>query len=443
MSVSDPLIRELKGYTRKFTESAANIEDDTEGLAQFCKCLEKCLQKGVLPHLDFIGSSSYPEAWKWMEDIAKVKDDALISYASIVEDVTDNKRVQENVGRLRLVLRTCLNRKCLHVPVGYLVRTPNLALDYYRRDSIIGDEILGEILYSVLLQISELKFRLNLRNASFLDDTWDLPICIAVDLVPCKTLGISLCFVKGRALVVKLEKNSVAAEDGKIEIGDVLSEINGQTVCSEVRSHLSKILKKNSCQPISLFIVKFRRRDEIFVPIESMIECSGLTHMKNLLHTMKAIDLSAVAHKSKPSPQYRRENSTLLDTKYHGLINYCGSVKIGREGDVRQIDGAMRQLFEMKNIDRIPVRFECLELGIRIFRIPDNKEILRKSYMEISSCGRSDLFPGYFAFISGQTVDGGVTHFEAHVFQNDTDESKTRAILQSLGQGFYRTHFAV
>lgn len=72
------------------------------------------------------------------------------------------------------------------------MRTPFLALDYYSTDSILGDEILGEILYSVLLQISKLNFRLNLRNASFLDDTWDLSECMSVEFVPCKTLGISV-----------------------------------------------------------------------------------------------------------------------------------------------------------------------------------------------------------------------------------------------------------
>ena len=74
----------------------------------------------------------------------------------------------------------------------FQVRTPFLALDYYSPDSILGDEILGEILYSVLLQISRLNFRLDLKNASFLDDTWELPECVNVEFVPCKTLGISV-----------------------------------------------------------------------------------------------------------------------------------------------------------------------------------------------------------------------------------------------------------
>lgn len=51
----------------------------------------------------------------------KIFPSLLLSYTSIVESVLENQKVQESSGRLRLLIRTCLNRKCLHVPVGYLV----------------------------------------------------------------------------------------------------------------------------------------------------------------------------------------------------------------------------------------------------------------------------------------------------------------------------------
>lgn len=67
-----------------------------------------------------------------------------------------------------------------------------MAIDYYDRNSILGDDILGEIFLSVLLQTSKLNFKLNLRNSSFLDESWQLPRCVALELVPCKNMGISV-----------------------------------------------------------------------------------------------------------------------------------------------------------------------------------------------------------------------------------------------------------
>ena len=72
------------------------------------------------------------------------------------------------------------------------VRTSGLALAYYSIDSIIGDEIIGEIFLSVLLQIGTMNFRLDLRNTRFLDDSWKLPDYSILELVPCKTLGITV-----------------------------------------------------------------------------------------------------------------------------------------------------------------------------------------------------------------------------------------------------------
>ncbi|XP_014218001.1 uncharacterized protein LOC106646477, partial [Copidosoma floridanum] len=243
-------------YTRILTERASNITDDTEDLVHFCKCLEKCFQKGVAMRLNAFGVPNIPDPWHCMEDLAKRKDDSLISFTNIVENVCENQKVQETSGKFRLLIRTCLSRKCMHAPVGYLVRNPFLALSYYNKDSILGDEILGEILHSVLLQISKLNFRLNLRNASFLDETWNLPDCASVEFVPCKTLGISVCFTKGKTLIIKIEKNSVASYHNELEVGDVLDEINGTVISTRTRGNLHKIFKRTACLPIFAHIVK-------------------------------------------------------------------------------------------------------------------------------------------------------------------------------------------
>ena len=148
------------------------------------------------------------------------------TFSLVVEQVNQNMKVHTSIGRLRLLIRACLVRKCLHMPIEILVRyflpkcihnthshthiymyllvikicnhvpiqtrISTLATEFYDSKGILGDDILREILLSVLLQCSKLNFKLNLRNATFLDDTWQLPSCVALELVPCRSLGISV-----------------------------------------------------------------------------------------------------------------------------------------------------------------------------------------------------------------------------------------------------------
>lgn len=79
--------------------------------------------------------------------------------------------------------------------------------------SILGNEILGEILLSVLLQCSTMCFKLDLDNSKFLDITFTLPYCSYMELVPCSELGVAISFFDDKALVVHVEEKSVAAED--------------------------------------------------------------------------------------------------------------------------------------------------------------------------------------------------------------------------------------
>lgn len=84
---------------------------------------------------------------------------------------------------------SCLDGYC---PVLiFQVRTKDPE-DIYDDDSIIGDEILGEIFLSLLYQCSHINFELQLDNASFLDDTWQLPGYHEYELVPCMDLGVYL-----------------------------------------------------------------------------------------------------------------------------------------------------------------------------------------------------------------------------------------------------------
>lgn len=439
MSVSDPLIKELKGWTLKLAKCGADITDENDDLPLFCKSLEACFQKGVLSRLNAFGFPKLPEAWFWLEEIADKSDSSLFAFTSAVENVRENLKVQNHIGRLRLLIRTCLSRRCLHVPVQYIIRTSPLShLEYYSNNSILGDEILAEIFFSVLLQISKIYFRLNLRNASFLDDTWYLTECIIAEFVPCKSLGMSLCFTNGRALIVKIDENSVAAENEEVEIGDVLDEINGSVINSHTSGKLRKIMKHSTTRPLSLHIIKHRMKNSntIYPPIVELIKNCGIDKMRNLLRSNPPNSLLTPAKLTKSSE---------IQNKYPSsgyYVKYCGSISTGSEGDVKQIEKAIWNLLQSGDKKLIPVKFECLEIGIKVTLDSDDSVLFQQSYMEISSCGRTTNISDYFAFIAGETNCSVAKKFDAHIFfHQKIDEVQT--ILQSLGQGFQRTHFAV
>ncbi|XP_043585144.1 uncharacterized protein LOC122568918 [Bombus pyrosoma] len=437
MTVSNPLIKELKGWTRKLIESNIEIDEENKDLPFFFKCLERCFQKGILMRLNPIGFPKLPDAWYWMEEIAEKHFSSSCTYSLVVEQVTQNPKVYTPTGHLRLLIKTCLMRKCLHMPVEMLVRTPLMATDYYDKNSILGDNILGEIFLSVLLQSSKLNFKLNLRNCSFLDESWQLPECLALELVPCKSLGISVCFTKGRALIVNLDKNSVAAEDDKVEIGDILDEINGNAITSNTKGQLRKFMRKTIGQPVYLYVIKHRNKStcELYAPIVHLIRSSGIEGLKQILKRFNS------------EIQDENEKTEIIKLQSKSLnagfsVKYCGSIYIGTKGDVKQIERAILQVLKSEEVKSVPVKFECLELGIRVTQDSNDAIICKQSYMEISSCGRTGNIPNYFAFIAGDTNCNLATKFDAYVFYHQ-NESEVQTILQSLGQGFQRTHFAV
>lgn len=103
--------------------------------------------------------------------------------------------------------------------------------------------------------------------------------------------------------------------------------------------------------------------------------------MKKLLRPPKIEELIQTESPITNSPQ-KNGTPPVTDIKPGYLLHYCGSITIGNAGDVKQIEGAMRKLLNSGNTEQIPVRFECLELGIRITR-DSNYEVIKNFYQFI------------------------------------------------------------
>jgi hypothetical protein len=64
---------------------------------------------------------------------------------------------------------------------------------YDPSDSVLGDEILSQILVTLVQQLAvQVDFKLDLDNTLFLDETWRLPVRREFLLVPCDNLGLHI-----------------------------------------------------------------------------------------------------------------------------------------------------------------------------------------------------------------------------------------------------------
>ncbi|GJQ72241.1 hypothetical protein Trydic_g3332 [Trypoxylus dichotomus] len=446
MSVSDPLIKDIKGCILAFLEEIRInhcINDSNAVLLLFCQNLEKILNLGLVPVYNTFGFCKYIDAWIWLEKITHDRNANLsYSYVHCIGNVKLCRNVITNIGKLRLLIRLCLIHKCLHIPIEYLKNYKKLNV-VYKENSIVGDEILCEIFLSVLRQCTKINFKLNANNSSFLDLSWSIPELVKLEYVPCDILGMTVSFAGEKAIIMSIQPNSVASESGKIEVGDVLDSLNGVQICSATKGRLRTIFKSCKGRPIVLTIIKAVHSDtkQIYLPIINL-----LRHVR--------IDPVVLKNRIDSSEAKAEDHISKNSASGAGLkVTYMGCVQVGSRGDVKQIDKAVSNFlapaismtcddgFKYERVKKI-VLFELGELGIRCVDPLNSEVVVKHSYMEISACGSVSSLSNYFAYIAGDEYCNLAKNFTCYIFfTKNSDTSYT--ILQSIGQGFHRTHFAV
>ncbi|XP_063917811.1 uncharacterized protein LOC135133353 isoform X1 [Zophobas morio] len=433
MSVSDPLIKDIKGHLLAlFNESmGTKITDSSTNLHGFCQDLEKIFHCGLVQSQGAFYGSRKSDAFTWMGTIPGDGTTLLeFKYKSSVEEVQGCKCVSTSLGKFRLLVRLCLVKNCIHFPLQFLINS-NRAHSIYDKNSIIGDEILAAILLSVLLQCSKITFQLQIFNSYFLDSTWQIPDLLKLEVVPCSSLGISISFSENKAVIVHIAGNSVASETAEISTGDVLANLNGVDINSSCKGRLNAILRLNKGRPVTLAIIKAFHKDsnDVFLPMKSI-----LRHLQ--------IDLMKITSGQTSATTAETSGVSIIQsakTGYRGT--YLGCVGVGSKGSVKQIEEAIRRRLG-RGGEKKEVVFEIGEMSIKIVDAESNKPLLKHSYMQISSCGSAVNLPNYVAYIAGEENCDTASNFVCYIF-HVKDIEEAAVILQSIGQGFYRTHFAV
>lgn len=435
MSVNDPAIRDLKACTQRFLEDkSAKIDDEHRYLPSFCQKIETIFYTGLRNSNKYFSRDEEP--YEWMSEVVKDRSWKFpFQYKHAIYEVRRNELLKSRLGKFRLLLRYCLVNRCLHAPVEYLVKTGKLS-QFYRENCILGDEILGEILLSVFLQCGTIKFDLDLSNVYFLEATWLLPDVVSFELVPSTSLGLSVTFSEDKAVVVKMDPYGPAAENGQVEIGDVLESINDVHIDSSSRGKLRCLLKKQQSLPIRLTVIKALKESNnntLYIPLR-----------KYLLDVN--LDILQIQNRRKEA----NCEDISRDVSRDGYkCVFVGSVKIGMEGDSRQIEKTIRDMMKFryqtgeKSWSRFNkhVFFQIGEMSLRVLDSDTGKVIFDHPYMDISSCGSSPIYYNYFGYVKGNNIeDPG--QFTCYIFYTKKNDDLTM-MLSSIGQGFKRTTFAV
>lgn len=456
MSVSDPLLKSLKSHVYSLCTSEGPITDDHGSLQPFCQLLEVILRKGMRHNSSSVFELGHlpRDYWQWVESLtASVNDRGrrvrkLPLFDVVVQRCLAAQKVTSVQGRGRLFLREALQRRLLVNALDLLSDNPDIMLSFYDpRLSILADEILHEILKSLLMQINELTFSLCLRNHSFLGDTWKLPIFKELELVPCRHLGVRLLHVGGRVIVTSLMKGSVSEDCNNIEVGDVLDELFEKSMRNVVRGTIPSLLKRFYGQPVSLCVVKARNSDgSVFPPINELLKSAKMS----IDWLENPPEHESQSQQSRRPPHARLPDEVDDELPVHGAnerasynVQYIGQLSVGQDGGIGQIDPAIAELVDDSSCEMVmEVVLELSETQIIVRKQHSDDVIMRVCYTEVSSCGRRVDFADYFAYISGETTCSLAKAFTAHVFKA-TSENEAKTIICAIAQGFSRTHWFV
>lgn len=96
-----------------------------------------------------------------------------------------------------------------------------------------------------------------------------------------------------------------------------------------------------------------------------LIRSSGVEGLKKILKRF-----ASETRNGEEKPEMPKSASKSLNAGF--CVKYCGSMYIGAEGDVKQIERAIVQVLKLEELKLVPVKFECLEIGIRVTQDADD-----------------------------------------------------------------------
>lgn len=446
MSVSDPLLKQLKAFVLTLRSKDELVTDSHQLLQQLCETLEDILRKGLKENGSWFGSSK-TEFWFWITKLPTLQARLSPWLQMSIAAVKKSKKIKLYRGYGRQFIRTALKNKVLVETVQLMIQHSEFAGKWYcDTHSILGNEILIEILKSLLLELQEVQFQLQLKNASFLDITWEMPMYKQYELVPSDDLGFDLRTVQGYPIVTQIDPNSVAGEDNKVVVGDVLDEMCGQCLRGVSKSGVYFIFNQHEGLPIQLYVIKGMNKDgNAYRPIARLLEEADLGVLSPGTPTSSHGKMSWGEFEDRPPPESILPEDIEDEVPVHDsegrakyVTVYLGNAYLGKDGRVNMIEHGVADMLA-KDMTKRNVMLELGEKELTVTDIDTKEQVFQHLYTEISACGRRTDALKYYAFISGETYCSFAKEFYCHVFEAST-EDEAKVILCTIAQGFERTH---
>ncbi|XP_076460306.1 uncharacterized protein LOC143293378 [Babylonia areolata] len=448
MSVSHPLLKLLKVSVLEVHREVGCIRDSNLKLHPLCQIVEDIFRLGLLRTGSWFNKVDY-----WNVFI-KLSRRAGPGVYHILEFVKESKKTMTDQGRGRLFIRGCLARNQLACAVRLLKGDPVVLNTHYDpSSSIVRDDILIEIFLSLLEEVQRITFRLNLKNSSFLDETWELAELRDLEFVPCEVLGIQFQSVEGHFLVTDVEKTSVAAEDNKVQVGDILDEMFGHSLKGAKKSKVKELFQLYKGIPVYASFIKAKDSNgHIHRHVAKLLRKADIVMVTPSRQRRRAArkpegESSGAGSGRKPVHAALLPEDEQDEIPVHGPdgrvafdVIYRGQHSLKSDGRVDRIHDAVGAI--VHNPDQLDevVTICTTETTIVVTRKSDGKRLMEHSYPEVSACGRRTDYMSYFAFIAGETTCNLAKNFQCHVFESQkADEAKS--ILCNIAQGFERTQW--
>ncbi|XP_061472185.1 uncharacterized protein LOC133379950 isoform X3 [Rhineura floridana] len=313
MSGKEPLLGTLKVCILNLQGSCSPYTDTSPHIQPFCEVLEMILRKGIKQPVLGFKRKNY---WHWLEQLPHQETHPSMALLSMMIEKTNScEKVLTAQGRGRYFLRLALNGKLLAVAIQQLIRSRRLLELYDPVTSILGNEDFSEPFLSLMRVVTEMNFSLDLQNSSFLDESWQLPVCRTYETVPCRELGMVLRYLDGRIFIINVLPQSQAAVDEVVLVGDVIDEINGSSLRNACNGQAGTVLQKLKGKPLSFRLIRWKWHDGgMYKPL--------LPYLKVLREKIPSFQLQHEhTHKEENEDRCLQGGRLLYNLRYLGQVN--------------------------------------------------------------------------------------------------------------------------
>jgi len=430
MSIENEMLLErLAVATSAIKKDGRNpMPDDNSLIVPFCETIEMIFRRGLKRGLAVIGLKDC-DYWNCLEGFltsTKIEKGLPQTIRSILSIIQQSDKVYGCTGRGRLFIRIAMVKGYLAATIEYLLRNSKFLRYWYNDSSVFLDKNQTECIIGIIKALSHIKFSLRITVCSFLHEDWIIPETKKLELIPCEKLGVTVCCIHSKCVVVAVQPGSIAKEYD-LAPGDCFDEFCGIFITEKLASQMSTLLKANKGQPISATVIKGRFHDNRwFTPLHRRYKTANPEQ----------------AEQVSPREEIKKDESGRSTFE----VSYVASVDVGKNGSSKIVQEGIRKALEEKENESNKIEKEVvialMERDIVVTDRLTEESLGLYSYTKTSSCGLGEEKHGLFGFITGNTSCSFANKFVCHVFRAPNHDT-AQDIITGIGRGFNRTLYCV